>query len=319
MTNNTLFSEPPTVVLKQPASRSTHRAGVANAALPQLITWVASKQTYYTIRLLVDRERVLSAFRAYAYFRWVDDQLDAPTSTQTERLVFLQRQQILMKQAYQGEIRWTATDEELLLVDLIQGEPNSHSGLHTYIENMMALMAFDTNRRGQFISQYELNQYSQYLAVAVTEALHYFMGHADTTPENPSRYLAVTGAHIVHMLRDTFEDVAMGYFNVPYEFLTAHQLDVHDLTSKAYTTWVKHRVELARACFQAGKHYLAQVKNFRCRIAGYAYIARFETVLAMIERESYQLRPTYLECKTLPGGLKMSWAFLSTLLNGFIR
>ena len=41
------------------------------------ITKAASKQTYYTIRFLVDRERVDDAYRAYGYFRWVDDVLDA--------------------------------------------------------------------------------------------------------------------------------------------------------------------------------------------------------------------------------------------------
>jgi hypothetical protein len=41
------------------------------------ITWAASKQTFYTIRFLADRGRVRDAYRAYAYFRWVDDRLDA--------------------------------------------------------------------------------------------------------------------------------------------------------------------------------------------------------------------------------------------------
>jgi phytoene/squalene synthetase len=42
------------------------------------ITKAASKQTYYTVRFLVDHERVADAYRAYAYFRWVDDTLDDP-------------------------------------------------------------------------------------------------------------------------------------------------------------------------------------------------------------------------------------------------
>ena len=45
------------------------------------ITKAASKQTYYTIRFLVDRERVDDAYRAYGYFRWVDDTLDAESSS----------------------------------------------------------------------------------------------------------------------------------------------------------------------------------------------------------------------------------------------
>jgi hypothetical protein len=45
--------------------------------LASSITKAGSYQTYYTIRFLVDRERVDDAYRAYAYFRWVDDVLDA--------------------------------------------------------------------------------------------------------------------------------------------------------------------------------------------------------------------------------------------------
>ncbi|HXV98896.1 MAG TPA: hypothetical protein VEC93_10780, partial [Anaerolineae bacterium] len=37
------------------------------------MTRAASKRTYYIVRFLVDRERVPEAYRAYAYFRWVDD------------------------------------------------------------------------------------------------------------------------------------------------------------------------------------------------------------------------------------------------------
>jgi large subunit ribosomal protein L18 len=40
------------------------------------ITKAASKQSYYTIRFLVDRDRMDDAYRAYAYFRWVDDIID---------------------------------------------------------------------------------------------------------------------------------------------------------------------------------------------------------------------------------------------------
>jgi hypothetical protein len=41
--------------------------------LASSITKAASKQTYYTIRYLVDRERVEDAYRTYGYFRWMDD------------------------------------------------------------------------------------------------------------------------------------------------------------------------------------------------------------------------------------------------------
>ena len=49
------------------------------------ITKAASQQTYYTIRFLADRERAPDAYRAYAYFRWVDDTLDAGSNSAQDR------------------------------------------------------------------------------------------------------------------------------------------------------------------------------------------------------------------------------------------
>ena len=46
------------------------------STLATSITKSASTQTFYTIRTLVDRELIPDAYRAYAYFRWVDDTLD---------------------------------------------------------------------------------------------------------------------------------------------------------------------------------------------------------------------------------------------------
>ena len=51
------------------------------------------------------------------------------------------------------------------------------------------------------------------------------------------------------------------------------------MNSEAFRAWVKSRVQLAREYFEAGKGYFARVQNLRCRLAGFAYIARFEWVL----------------------------------------
>lgn len=56
-----------------------------NQSLASLITKYASSQTYYTIRFLADRDRTEDAYRAYAYFRWVDDILDADILSDVQR------------------------------------------------------------------------------------------------------------------------------------------------------------------------------------------------------------------------------------------
>ncbi len=279
-------------------------------ALAASITRAASRQTYHTIRFLVDRDRVFDAFKAYAYFRWVDDHLDEDAATQSERLAFATRQKTLIDRCYRGELPSQITVEEHMLIDLIQGDRENNSGLQSYIRNLMAVMSFDAERRGRLISQHELGEYTRWLAVAVTEAMHYFIGHNSGCPRGEARYLAVTGAHIAHMLRDALDDARAGYFNVPLEFCQLHHLDPRDVESDSYQTWVRSRIQQARACFHAGRQYLAQVENWRCRFAGFAYTAHFERVVNAIEQDGYRLRSQYQECASLWAAIKMGWLAL---------
>ena len=279
------------------------------------ITKSASKQTYYTIRFLVDRERAADAYRAYAYFRWVDDTLDSGPLLCSERNTFLTRQKSLMEKCYQGGPVQDATLEEQLLIELVQNDREKNSGLQSYLRNMMQVMEFDAERRGRLISQTELNEYTRWLATAVTEAMHYFIGHCCHSPLDETRYLAVTGAHITHMLRDTFDDVQAGYYNIPREVLEANHIEALDIQHKAYRAWVQSRVQLARKCFRAGREYLYRVQNPRCRMAGFAYTARFEWLLNTIERENYCLRREYTECKSFGTGLRMGLSTLSALIH----
>ena len=302
--------------------------------LAAAITKAASKQTYYTIRLFVDRERVDDAYRAYGYFRWVDDVLDAgisvreDTSTRpelsdivpfgkvevAEKIAFVNRQKSLLEACYRGETPEVIYVEEWMLVDLVHHDTEQNSGLKSYLRNMMDVMIFDAHRRGQIISQAELSEYSRMLATAVTEALHYFIGHDNPTPYHDSRYLAVTAAHITHMLRDAIEDAEAGYFNLPREYLQTHGISPQDVESWDYRAWVCQRVELARMYFKAGRKCTAKVKSLRCRLAGYAYTARFEWMLRTIERDHYCLRSEYPERKSLWAGL---WMGCTTLVSVF--
>jgi len=287
------------------------------------ITKAASKQTYYTIQFLVDRERVDDAYRAYAYFRWVDDLLDAdsgsgPVLSKGEasvRRAFIERQKSLLESCYRGESPRDASIQEKMLFELVQRDHEKNSGLQSYLRFMMLVMDFDARRRGRLISQAELNEYTHWLASAVTEAMHYFIGNGCYAPHDETRYLAVSAAHITHMLRDTFDDVQVGYYNIPREVIETSHIGPQDMHNDAYRAWVKSRVLLAREYFKAAKGYLVRVQNPRCRLAGFAYTARFEWLLDTIEREGYRLRPQYDERKRTGTGLRMSWLALSSMIN----
>ena len=274
--------------------------------LAQSITKAASKQTYCTIRYLVDRDRVADAYRAYAYFRWVDDILDTESVSSGERSAFIARQKSILEKSYRREVVRDVDIHEMMLAELIQQDVEKNSGLQIYLRNMMAVMNFDAQRRGRLIWQREFDTYTYWLASAVTEAMHYFIGHECYSPHTDGRYLAVTAAHITHMLRDTFDDVQAGYFNIPREVLDVNHIRPQQIYHPAYRAWVQSRVQLARDYFTAGREYLRQVENPRCRLAGFAYTARFEWLLDTFEREDYCLRAQYNERKSFGTGLRMS-------------
>jgi phytoene/squalene synthetase len=294
--------------------------------LAQAITRAASRQTYYTICLLVDRPLVEDAYRAYAYFRWVDDVLDADTPSgsdwgEAERsasLQFVRRQRWLLEACLRGEGPRVADPHEAMLVELVRGlgalgtlTPESGptcpggSGLEAYLHHMMRVMEFDARRRGRLVSQEELDAYTGWLAIGVTEAVAHFIGSDAAAPRDKARYLAASGAHILHMLRDTHTDVRAGYYNIPREVLASQRIAPQDIGSEAYRAWVQGRVQLARNQLDAGRGYLARIANRRYRLAGLAYVARFEWLIETLERDGYRLRPRY--GGGLGVGLRAAW------------
>ncbi len=151
-----------------------------------------------------------------------------------------------------------------MLADLVRSDSEDHSGLQSYLRNMMGVMAFDTARCGRIISQAELAEYTRMLATAVSEAMCYFIGHGEvqpTAPHTETCYPSVIAAHITHMLRDTIEDVEAGYFNIPGEYLQSQAISANDVESPAYHEWVTQRIQLARAHFKAGRACIARVQK----------------------------------------------------------
>ena len=285
------------------------------AELAAQITRKASKQTYTTIRSLVPIERQDDAFRAYAYFRWLDDLLDGDALDPRGRLALITSQQELLHRCLTIQQPRDLSAEEWMLADLLQGPLGNEPGLRTYLNDMMAVMEFDMHRRGRRITRQELDGYSRRLATAVTEAVYTFVGDDCGAPLTKERYLAADAAHIVHMLRDLRDDLEAGYINIPVEVIAGDVLEPGVLESGSMRTWVRERIETARTYFSAGADYLAMIENPRCRLAGAWYAARFEGVMEAIEREGYLLRKDYRDCKGARMILRMAWQSAAAVLT----
>jgi phytoene/squalene synthetase len=269
------------------------------------ITWASSKQSYLTAVLLADRDLVDDCLRAYAYFRWADDTIDLGLLDRAGRSAFIERQKSLIDRLYRREQVEGLCPEEHMLAELIAHDRGTDSGLHSFIYNFMAVIAFDVDRQGRPVSRQELSHYTSNLATAVMDGLQYFIGNGHPYPKTHARTLAVTGAHITHMLRDTQEDLAAGIVNVPEEYLNSGDDNIYTMDGERFPVWAQQRVKEARACFRAGKAYIDSLDVLRCKLAGIWYCARFECVLAAIERDLYRLRSEYPERHSLRTWLKM--------------
>jgi phytoene/squalene synthetase len=289
----------------------------ATAALARSITWASSKQSYLTARLLADRALVDDCLCAYAYFRWADDRIDISLSGRDERLAFIERQKALINSLYRGERPGDLSPEEAMLADLIAHDHSPDSGLRSFICNFMSIIEFDANRKGRLASQHELAAYTTCLAAAVMDGIQYFIGNDHVYPRTQDRNLAVTGAHITHMLRDTLEDLSAGLVNIPAEYIQAHGIDMKDVNNEQFRVWVREQVELAQDCFREGKNYIDSLEVLRCKLAGVWYCARFECVLNAIERDGYNLREEYQERHSLKTWLEMARLGIVVTLKHF--
>jgi phytoene/squalene synthetase len=291
----------------------------ATARLARSITWASSKQSYLTARLLADRDLADDCLRAYAYFRWADDKIDICLADKGECAAFIAREKALIDALYRGLRPQDLSPEEAMLADLIAQDRSPDSGLHSFVYNFMSVIEFDASRKGACASQSELAAYTTRLATAVMDGLQYFIGTGHAYPRTHDRVMAVTGAHITHMLRDMLEDLTAEIINIPAEYLVEYGMGMEDINSERFCQWVRERVELARYCFQEGKTYIDSLEVLRCKLAGILYCARFECVLKAIERDRYRLRAEYPERHALKIWLEMARLGILVTLKHFAR
>jgi phytoene/squalene synthetase len=285
------------------------------ADLAHSITWKGSKQSYLTARLLADRDLVDDCLRGYAYFRWLDDLIDISFQSGTERTAFLSRQKMLIAALYLGERPADLCPQEEMLADLIAHDRGPDDGLRSFIDNFMAVIEFDANRKGRQVNRRELNTYSAWLATAVMDGIQYFIGNGHLYPKTQFRNLAVVGAHLAHMLRDMLEDLPAGFINIPVEDIQDYGIQLESVDDESTRLWVRAQVKRARVCLRAGRRYIDSLEVLRCKLAGAWYCARFEWFLDAIQRDGFRLHRAYPERQNLGVWMEMAGVGIALTLR----
>ena len=150
------IATPRTISHSETFSQDGYRSGV----LARSITRSGSKLTFMIANLLVDRHLRADCYRAYAYLRWADDVIDDSSTSREERLVFVRRQQNLVRRLFLGQPLRGLSREEQIIEDLIRHDQGTNSNLRAFILGFLNLLEFDAFRKDQLISEKQLTWYS---------------------------------------------------------------------------------------------------------------------------------------------------------------
>ena len=105
--------------------------------LPKKITRKSSKQAYWIIKLLSDKYLTADAYRAYSYFRWLDDVIDVSNLKRSQIKRIIKRQESIIARAFRKEkLPLPLSPEEQIIVDLIKSIDKPGSKLENYIRNI---------------------------------------------------------------------------------------------------------------------------------------------------------------------------------------
>ena len=124
------------------------------AALARSITWTSSKQTFLTAWLLVDRDLVddcMPRLRLFPLGRRYDRYLFQ--NLQPDEKSLYERQKKLVDDLYHGRLPQDLCPEEEMLAELVAHDRGRDGGLNSFIHNFMAVIEFDTQRKGRLVTR----------------------------------------------------------------------------------------------------------------------------------------------------------------------
>src|SRR4030042_3249160 len=240
--------------------------------------------TYLLVRLFCRRDDRRIAYSLYRYFRQCDDYIDDPDRDQREKLSFLDRQRRLIDKMYNGHLE---NDSQLAVI--INYDRRHHNAFKNIFYEMLDIFEFDAQRGNKASGAKSLIDYSLKLSHAYTTLLIMFL-----KPEhkiNEQDIQLAHGCHLVHMLRDYYEDQKLGYLNISREEKQKFVLDNPD--SENFRQWVKERISFLDEKLKTGKKSLIRTPYIRIRLIALLYCFRYEIILKQLKDNGYILKRSY--------------------------
>ena len=253
----------------------------------RLHNWVI----FLVSRILLKPEIRNIAEALYEYFREIDDYIDEADGDRDEKMRFLDQRIEFLDGIYRGDYTQPVVplDREILKVvryDLAKG-----SHLRAAILRMFEVFRFDAARKGRLITGSEILASSRALSHSFVEMLLYFVNQGYEYKE--SDLLLAHACHLIHMIRDYFNDQRLGYINIPKDEIARYNIKLDRTDDSNFRAWLRDRVYFIKRLLRRGEAGLSSIPDFRIRLIARLFSFRYEIVLKRIEENGYQLQTRY--------------------------
>lgn len=276
------------------------------------------KMSTYRLLKLLYSQHVVSLFSlVYTYFRWLDDLIDLPSSTDKERQETIRRQKYLFTSFYSDEkqLPHDLNQQERMLQLVIKYDIRNGFCLQKYISQMIKALEFDVERRYQIVSKNVLNDYSRRLGQSYTGVFTIITVGDQLSPDVYAQLgQGGVAAHLVHILRDLHEDISYGYYNFGKEDAKKYGMSINQISDAAIETWAYEVSKKAWVMFNAGFRGLKSVRSTRYHLLYNTIVAPYFFLLKKIESNNYKLNEqNWLSNKEKIHAL--AWAMKTTIFT----
>lgn len=198
--------------------------------LPLSSVYVRTKNLhwYHRIGLMLGKKHIGYYFILYAYFKWVDNQIDRKDADPAEMRDFLSRQKEIVFRGKNPEV-----EEEFfgkIISQLILSQENSF--LKNAVEKVFSSFSLDLIRRERkFMQKAELDRRIELIGFAALEFAEFCFGKPGILTESLKRKMSRLYIQ-TDMLLDFDEDLESDYINVSLEEIDEFNIQGTDLNQE---------------------------------------------------------------------------------------
>lgn len=273
------------------------------AVIPHRISAYAEKvtqenrpETLFFLRYLWNREEVSIFTLIYAYFRWLDDYVDLSPIHRKDKIRFVDQQWAFWRKQYRYKYNTEVSSSiySSILRWIVIYDLERHCVLHKQINRLFNAIMYDAKRQYNLEPEDALIRYSFDIGGAYTTILR-ILSKADAISgyEAKSTENAGFASHQIHILRDFWSDIKLGFFNISKQDVDSYRFSLDQTCDSEIRPWVCKVVDRAQNAFDTGISAINSIHSLKCKFLLLFSLSPYLSIMESIIKNNYDLRCRY--------------------------